>query len=165
MEYLNECEEEKTIEIPEKIEQKIELYQEHELFPNFQKQWLLNESKKESKDTISKSIKKKISSYRQQDIKRGILDTNNFINYTECINLLCNNNNGILKCNYCLCSTKLVYNTKRDMVQWTLDRLDNDVGHNNNNVVICCLGCNLKKRRLDDGKFKFERQFTLVKDN
>ena len=29
--------------------------------------------------------------------------------------------------------------------QWTLDRLNNDIGHFNDNVVICCLTCNLKK--------------------
>ena len=160
---LKECGD-KIIEIPDKKEQKTVLYKDNELFLKYQEDWLLCQCKQESKDNISKSIRKKLSSYRQQDIKRGILDEKKIMNYKECINMLCNNNNAILKCHYCLCETKLVYNTKRDMKQWTLDRLDNDQGHNNNNVVICCLECNLKKRRINDEKFKFEKQFTLIKN-
>ena len=30
-------------------------------------------------------------------------------------------------------------------MQWTLDRIDNNIGHSKENVVICCLKCNLKE--------------------
>ena len=32
------------------------------------------------------------------------------------------------------------------MQMWTLDRIDNNIGHNRDNVVISCLACNLQKR-------------------
>jgi hypothetical protein len=48
-------------------------------------------------------------------------------------------------------------------MQWTLDRLDNSIGHHDDNVVICCLKCNLKKRRMDDEKFKFTKQLRVIK--
>ena len=48
-------------------------------------------------------------------------------------------------------------------MQWTLDRLDNNKGHCFENVVICCLKCNLKRRTTDDEKFKFTKQMRIVK--
>ena len=48
------------------------------------------------------------------------------------------------------------------MNQWTLDRINNDIGHFKDNVVICCLRCNLKKGTKNDEHFKFAKQ---MKDN
>ena len=59
---------------------------------------------------------------------------------------------------------KLEYFKDMDMKkQWTLDRLDNDQGHNRDNVVICCLECNLKKGTMDDEKFRFAKQMRIIK--
>ena len=60
-----------------------------------------------------------------------------------------------LKCYYCKINMKLFYKKVRDMDQWTLDRINNDIGHNNNNVVICCLKCNINRRTTNDEYFKF----------
>ena len=49
----------------------------------------------------------------------------------------------------------LIYENVREPKQWTLDRIDNSIGHNTENVVISCLSCNLKRRTMDDKKFKF----------
>jgi len=49
------------------------------------------------------------------------------------------------------------------MLQWTLDRIDNDMGHNNNNTVISCLGCNLQRRTTNQDKFLFTKQLKLKK--
>ena len=57
----------------------------------------------------------------------------------------------------------LMYEDKREPSQWTLDRLDNNIGHFHSNVVICCLKCNIKKRRMDDEKFKFTKQLRVIK--
>ena len=58
---------------------------------------------------------------------------------------------------------KIKYNNYRDKQQWTLDRIDNDLGHNNENVKIACLECNLKRRRINMEKFLFTKQLNIIK--
>lgn len=114
----------------------------------------------EGKKDVLKEIKHKISSYAQQDKKRDIFDTQKLINLDQCIEKLVLSQ---LKCYYCKGEMLLMYEDKREPNQWTLDRLNNDIGHFNSNVVICCLTCNLKKRRMDDEKFKFTKQMKIIK--
>ena len=70
-----------------------------------------------------------------------------------------------LKCYYCKKKVLLLYENSREPIQWTLDRLNNDMGHTNDNVVICCLKCNLERRCLNDDKFLFTKQMRLIKLN
>ena len=56
-----------------------------------------------------------------------------------------------------------MYENVRESKQWTLDRIDNNIGHNKDNVVICCLECNLKRGTIDDKKFKFTKQMRIIK--
>jgi len=56
-----------------------------------------------------------------------------------------------------------MYENVREEKQWTLDRIKNDIGHNNDNVVICCLKCNLKRGTINDKKFKFTKQMRIIK--
>ena len=109
---------------------------------------------------IKREIVNKISSYSQQDKKRNIFDSKKIIKYDECLEKLVLSK---LKCYYCKCETLLMYEDKREPNQWTLDRLDNGIGHYKDNVVICCLKCNIKKRRMDDEKFKFTKQMRVIK--
>ena len=41
--------------------------------------------------------------------------------------------------------------------------LDLELFYNKENVVICCLNCNLKRRTLNDEKFKFTKQMRIIK--
>ena len=109
---------------------------------------------------VKKEIQNKIGSYSQQDKKRNIFDPNKIIGFGQCLEKLVLSK---LKCYYCRESMLLMYEDKREPTQWTLDRLNNDIGHHNENVVICCLKCNLKKRRMDDEKFKFTKQLRVIK--
>ena len=68
-----------------------------------------------------------------------------------------------LICYYCNQSTLLLYENVREKKQWTLDRIDNDIGHNENNVVIACLECNLRRRRTNTSAFLFTKQLTIVR--
>ena len=113
----------------------------------------------EGKKEITKSIKQKINSYKSQDTKKDKLD-DNFINYTDLLEKLVVSK---LKCHYCRVNTLIMYENKREPLQWTLDRIDNTRGHSNINTVVCCLKCNLERRGTNDKKFKFTKQMRLIK--
>jgi len=68
-----------------------------------------------------------------------------------------------LKCYYCSCEMNVLYDISREMNQWTVDRINNDLGHNLTNYYLACLECNLKRRRRSDDKFLFTKQMKLVK--
>jgi hypothetical protein len=105
-------------------------------------------------------IKNKISSYKQQDILKSILNTNDFVNFEYVIQLL---NDCELKCHYCSCEIFLLYEFVREMKQWSLDRINNDIGHNKNNLVIACLECNLKRRRTNKESFFFTKNLKITR--
>lgn len=113
----------------------------------------------EKNTLVEKELQKKINGYIQQD-KRKEFDINHIINKEEVIEKLIISK---LKCYYCKKCMKITTNNKRDGEQWTLDRIDNSQGHENNNVVISCLECNLKRRCQDHKKFIFTKQLKLVK--
>lgn len=140
----------KKIKLPtlEKIDNKEELKELNNLYFNKNNNDLLN------------FIKKKISGYKQQDIKKNKLDKNNFISCDKTVELLVISK---LKCFYCNRDMKIKYENSRDKQQWTLDRIDNDLGHNNDNVKIACLDCNLKRRRINMEKFLFTKQLKINK--
>jgi len=108
------------------------------------------------------NIKHKISSYKQQDIIKKILNINNFTTFNNVISLLfeCE-----LKCIYCHKEIFILYKEVREMSQWTLDRIDNDLGHNIGNLVISCLKCNLKRRRINKNAFLLTKNLIINKQN
>jgi len=105
-------------------------------------------------------IKRKLTSYKNQDKRKKVYDINLFIKYDEIMEKLVISK---LRCYYCRCDCLLMYENIREKKQWTLDRLDNNIGHNNPNVVICCLECNLKKGTKNDAHFKFAKQLKIIK--
>lgn len=114
----------------------------------------------EGRKFVEREVQRKLASYKTQDLKNEIYDKNYFIKYDDTLEKLVISK---LKCYYCKCECKLMYENVREKKQWTLDRTDNDEGHNKNNVVICCLECNIKRGTLDDEKFKFAKQMKIIK--
>jgi hypothetical protein len=109
---------------------------------------------------ITSHIKTKISSYKQQDILKNIFLEPEFVTFEHVIDLL---NACDLKCHYCSCETYLLYEFVREMKQWSLDRINNDIGHNKNNLVIACLECNLKRRRTNKDAFFMTKNLTITR--
>ena len=115
-------------------------------------------------ETILKTeIEKKLSSYLRQDmINKRIVDVDemNLITLYETIEKLiaCD-----MCCYYCNTSCYILYETVREMTQWTLDRLDNKKNHSSDNVVICCLKCNLNRRDKNSANYLFTRKLVLSK--
>ena len=118
-----------------------------------------NDINKERQMIVS-HIKTKLSSYKQQDILKKKFSVQDFVSYSDVINLLTESN---MKCYYCSCETYLLYEIVREMKQWSLDRINNDIGHNKNNLVICCLECNLKRRRTNKDAFFFTKNLKIQK--
>jgi hypothetical protein len=105
-------------------------------------------------------IKQKINSYKNQDKTKNMLDEDKIISLYEATELLVESK---LKCSYCCCKMYILYPEYRFGNQWTLDRVDNNIGHHKDNCVISCLKCNLQKKRLDDDDFRFTKQMKIVK--
>ena len=109
---------------------------------------------------LVKDLKTKITSYMQQDKLKTLYNITNFITLDKLIEKLFLSN---LVCHYCNKKIYIIYKYKRASNQWTLDRIDNKEGHNYNNVVICCLKCNLNRRCLNSDKFLFTKNLNIIK--
>ena len=107
---------------------------------------------------IKKEVASKRSGYAAQDKKKGIFDADSVISADECVAKLISCN---LNCWYCKKGTKILYSTVRDPSQWSLDRLNNDLGHTDDNTVVSCLECNLKRRRQSADKFKLGKSIVV----
>jgi hypothetical protein len=112
------------------------------------------------KQHFLQALKKKLSSYKQQDIKKHYHDINNFITLENIIEKLVSCS---MKCYYCNANTHILFKNVREESQWTLDRLNNYDEHSNANTIICCLKCNLQRRRKNSTKFKFSKQMNVIK--
>lgn len=123
--------------------------------------FILNNNKDKYISKLTSHIKTKLCSYKQQDILKKKLNENEFVSFEETIDLLkkCN-----LKCCYCSNEVYILYERVREMKQWSLDRINNDIGHNSDNLVISCLECNLKRRRTNKDAFMFTKNMIIVKE-
>ena len=113
----------------------------------------------EKKELLS-NLSNKINSYKDQDIKKKI-NNDNLININELIEKLLISQ---LKCYYCKINLFLFYSNVREDYQWTLDRIDNNINHSNNNTIISCLSCNLKRRTRNKNDFLFTKQLKIIKN-
>jgi RNase P subunit RPR2 len=114
----------------------------------------------EERKFFIKEIKNKLDGYSRQDTENDIKDLSAFISLDATIELLLVNK---LRCTYCRQCCELIYKDVMAPRQWTLDRIDNDCGHNGDNVVLACLACNLQRRTMDAERFKFGKQLRVVK--
>ena len=116
----------------------------------------------QTNNDIIRVLKQKYSSYKSQDKQSHKYDPQQHITYEEMIEKLYISK---LKCYYCNCELSILYNKKRLKTQWTLERLDNNLGHYSSNTCISCLECNLKRRTDNYEYFKQSKQTKIVKLN
>ena len=107
-----------------------------------------------------REISKKLNGYKSQDIQKELLDLNRLISLDQTIEKLMVSK---LKCFYCKENCELLYKNTLAKKQWTLDRLNNEYGHNHDNVVICCLECNIKKGEMDSDRFKQGKDIKIIR--
>jgi hypothetical protein len=111
---------------------------------------------------VIQEIERKLCSYKQQDIKKGVLNKDAFIEFKNLLDKMIEID---MECYYCKDKMCLLYEMSREQKQWTVDRIDNDLGHNNDNYVLACLDCNLKKRKKSKESFLFTKQMNIIKQN
>ena len=109
---------------------------------------------------LSQEISKKLYGYKSQDQAKNIWDENKFISFETCIDLLIRCN---LTCFYCKKSVLVLYESVRDPIQWSLERIDNTYGHNYDNVEIACLKCNVSRRTMYHERYLFTKQLNIIK--
>jgi hypothetical protein len=120
---------------------------------------LINNKNNNITALLEKQIKRKISSYKSQDINKKRYEEDKFILFQEVLFLM---NQEEIKCYYCKCFMFILYEFARENKQWSLDRIDNDLGHNKDNIVLSCLECNLKKRKIKKESFLFTKNLKIV---
>lgn len=104
---------------------------------------------------IHQQIKNKLSSYRSQDIEKNLYEPTKMA-YLQ--GVLQKMETCQLKCFYCRESVILLYENVREPKQWTLERIDNKIGHTMDNVEIACLSCNLRRRTM------YHERYVLTKN-
>lgn len=109
---------------------------------------------------LKREIQKKINSYKSQDINKELYDELLLISLTDIVEKLVESK---LKCYYCSCDVLILYKDVRAQNQWTLDRIDNNKCHSNENTIISCLKCNLQRRSRDMNKFLFTKKLKINK--
>jgi len=130
------------------------------IYDNYEEQLLclhklLNGVVFDEKKYFIQALKNKLDSYKQQDKKKTYDTYDNFITLENVIEKLVAYN---MRCYYCNSKTLILFKNVRTNYQWTLDRLNNYDEHSNANTIICCLKCNLQRRRKNSEKFKFTKQ-------
>ena len=124
----------------------------------------LNDREKEEKDEICKIIKQqvnhKIASYKSQDVIKNLYNEDKFIKFEDILEKMIESE---MKCYYCKDNMIVLYDFVREIKQWSVDRIDNNEGHNKDNFYLACLECNLKRRRQSDTKFLFTKQLNILK--
>jgi sulfatase maturation enzyme AslB (radical SAM superfamily) len=109
---------------------------------------------------LREQIRQKIYNYYAQDMKKQLYNPENFITLEFILEKLkhCN-----LDCFYCREPVFLWYEIAREPKQWTVERIDNKIGHDIGNIEIACLSCNLKRRCMYHERYVFTKQMKIVK--
>jgi len=112
------------------------------------------------KHILNQELERKLASYKQQDIFKKKYNENEFVDIDSVIKKIIDTE---MKCFYCNCQMLVLYEIVRELTQWSIDRINNEEGHNKDNFVIACLNCNIKRRNTNSSKFLFTKQLNLIK--
>ena len=109
---------------------------------------------------LREQIRQKLHGYKAQDIKKGIFSPSTFITLEYILQLL---SECDLSCFYCHEPVYLWYEVCREAKQWSVERIDNALGHDVGNVAIACLSCNLKRRCMYHERYAFTKDLKIQK--
>ena len=109
---------------------------------------------------VIQQINTKIYGYKHQDVIKKHLNEEKLLTFQSVIQKMIDCE---LKCRYCMKEMLVLYDISREIRQWSVDRIDNNFGHNIDNFHLACLECNLKRRRRTDENFLFTKQLNIIK--
>jgi hypothetical protein len=111
-------------------------------------------------EIIVQQITQKIGGYKAQDIHKNLYSEAEFVDLPSVLEIMkkCEN-----RCFYCKKRVSILYENVREPLQWTLERIDNDFGHNKNNIEIACLNCNLRRRTMYHERYLFTKELNIIK--
>ena len=109
---------------------------------------------------VLSQIMQKWTSYRCQDVEKKLWQQSKFITPVEIVKLLLESD---LKCHYCKREMLLLYEQVREPLQWSLDRIDNEEGHNRGNLCVACLNCNLRRKTIHHDRYFFTKNVVWKK--
>ena len=112
-------------------------------------QWMDGSNKEDDSRIVHRQILNKIAGYKSQDQHKHLYDPKKFVTFPDVLSLL----NSNMACYYCKDHVLVLYDYVREPRQWTLERLNNDQGHNRDNVAVACLQCNLRRRTMLSSKY------------
>jgi len=110
---------------------------------------------------MKQQIMRKICGYKSQDQEKGLYDKEQFIDFNNVRETIIKEN---MLCYYCHKPVYILYEIVREKKQWSIDRIDNAKGHNNDNFVIACLECNLHRRCRKADEFLFTSELKVYKE-
>jgi len=116
--------------------------------------------------TICSQIHQKLYGYKFQDAHKknenikNIAKTTEFLSEAEVIETIIECKS---LCFYCNQPVQVLYEFCREPKQWTLERIDNTLGHTKENVVIACLHCNLHRKTMYHERYLFTKQLDIKK--
>ena len=109
---------------------------------------------------LEQQIHGKWYGYRAQDTEKQLYDPTQLVSEPEIAELLIASQ---LQCFYCRKPIQLFYEYVRESSQWSLERIDNTMGHNRGNVVIACLSCNLRRKTMYFERYVATKQMVVRK--
>ena len=141
---------------------------EPELTPENQLQYIkqihdnaITDNYKKHCKMVLQQMNLKINGYKHQDQIKNRYSETEFIDIGSVLTSLkeCQN-----RCFYCKDSIQVLYEYVREPKQWSLERINNNLGHNKTNVVIACLNCNLHRRTMYHERYLFTKQLIITKE-
>ena len=113
----------------------------------------------EQSPIIRSQILQKIRGYKSQDLEKKLYLEDRFVDLSYVLHLLTESK---LQCVYCHEPTRILYEHVREPKQWTLERIDNSLGHVVGNVQIACLICNLRRRTMYQERYILTKQMMHI---
>ena len=113
----------------------------------------------EDRSVVRSQIQQKIRGYKAQDLEKKLYLEDRFVDLSYVLHLLTESK---LQCVYCHEPTRILYEHVREPKQWTLERIDNSLGHVVGNVQIACLICNLRRRTMYQERYILTKQMMHI---